>query len=74
MKTYTIYYHTFPNKKMYFGQTCQKLEDRWGKDGKGYIQQPIMWNAIQKYGWDNIKHEILVENLTDEEVSTFFTH
>lgn len=25
-----------------------------------------MWNAIQEYGWDNIKHEIILSGLTYE--------
>ena len=27
----------------------------------------MFWQAIQKHGWDNIKHEILFEGLTKDE-------
>ena len=67
MKTYTLYYHTFPNGKMYFGQTCNDVEIRWGKNGYGYKKQPLMWNAIQKYGWDNIEHRIISTGLDKDE-------
>lgn len=66
MKKYTIYLHIFPNGKTYVGITSQLLEDRW-KKGKGYKTQRMMNNAINKYGWENIKHIILEENLTEEE-------
>ena len=58
-----VYVHYFPNGKMYFGITSQSPQARWGKDGAGYKNQPIMWRAIQKYGWDNIQHIVLLENL-----------
>ena len=67
MNNYTIYYHTFPNGKMYFGQTCLKPEFRWGKDGNGYKGQKLMWRAIQKYGWENIDHRIISIGLDKEE-------
>lgn len=67
-KNYTIYKHIFPNNKIYIGITQQKPEKRW-QHGLGYRAQPLMWNAIQKYGWENIKHEILFENLTLEEAN-----
>lgn len=65
-KTYTIYKHTFPNGKVYIGQTFRNVEARWS-NGNGYYSQELMNKAINKYGWDNIKHEILYENLTKEE-------
>lgn len=66
MKEYTVYYHTFPNGKMYFGQTCMDVEKRW-KCGLGYKTQPLMWKAINKYGWDNIDHRIISIGLDKEE-------
>lgn len=64
---YFVYKHTFPNGKVYIGITSQKyITHRW-QSGKGYKNQEMMYNAILKYGWDNIKHEILFENLTQEE-------
>ena len=64
----TIYKYTNKiNNKIYIGQTCQNIEDRAGKNGKGYITSSRFYNAIQKYGWDNFQCEILYENLTPEE-------
>lgn len=57
--TYTIYIHTFPNGKVYIGCTQQSLAVRYGYKGEGYTHQGRMWNAIQDFGWDNIKHEVL---------------
>lgn len=68
--TYTLYKHTFPNKKVYIGITCQDPKIRWRADGSGYKKNPLMWKAIQKYGWNNIQHEILYENLTEETANT----
>lgn len=62
---YTVYLHTFPNGKYYVGITSQEISRRW-RDGQGYIGQPV-YNAILKYGWENIRHDILKENLTLEE-------
>ncbi len=67
MKNYYIYKHTTPNGKVYIGQTCQKPENRFGKNGYRYKNCTLFYNAIQKYGWENIKHEILFEGLTQEE-------
>ena len=69
MKKHCVYLHTFPNGKKYIGQAIGKPERRWGKDGNGYITQQILWDAIQKYGWNNIQHEIIKANLTQEEAN-----
>ena len=66
---YCVYKHTAPNGKVYIGQTCQKPENRFGKNGYRYKGCTLFYNAIQKYGWNNIKHEILFENLTQEEAN-----
>lgn len=42
---------------------------RWGRDGTGYKGKTHFWNAIQKYGWNNFKHEILFDNLTKNEAA-----
>lgn len=59
--------HTSPSNKKYIGITSQKPNRRWRKNGYGYKDHIYFWRAIQKYGWDNFKHEILFNNLTKEE-------
>lgn len=63
---YKVYIHHFPNNKVYIGITKLNISDRW-REGKGYKTQILMYRAIQKYGWDNIKHEVVFDNLTQEE-------
>lgn len=66
MKNYCVYKHTCPNGKVYIGITnCDPLL-RWRNSGAGYSRQ-IFFRAIQKYGWDNIQHEIICEGLSKEE-------
>lgn len=68
-KLYTIYKHTSPSGKVYIGQTCQKVWVRWLHNGKGYQDNPILWKAIQKYGWENFTHEILLEGISKSEAN-----
>lgn len=63
---YKVYKHTVPNGKVYIGITSYEPEVRWN-GGKGYKNNPEFFNAILKYGWNNIKHEILYDDLTKEE-------
>lgn len=66
-KKWIVYRHLFPNGKSYIGITCKKPKDRW-RDGEGYRSQKVH-RAIKKYGWDNIKHEILEEGLSLEDAN-----
>jgi group I intron endonuclease len=64
-----VYKHTSPSGKVYIGITSQNPQSRWNK-GKGYKGCIKFFNAILKYGWDNIEHTILADNLTKEEAET----
>ena len=74
-RKWTVYIHTVPKElsgyeydKYYVGITSQKPERRWGYNGSRYDDRhPYFKNAIQKYGWNNIKHDIIKENLTKDE-------
>lgn len=66
MIKFYVYKHTFPNNKIYIGITAQDPKRRWA-NGFGYKKQPYIYNAINKYGWNNIKHDILYSNLSKEE-------
>lgn len=64
---YTVYMHEHrENGKKYIGITCQNVYERWG-NGKCYKQASYFRNAIDKYGWDMFRHEILYTDLAYEE-------
>lgn len=67
MRTYKVYEHVFPNGKRYIGITSQSLANRFGSCGNGYKQCPKVFHAIQKYGWENIEHNLLFDGLTKAE-------
>ena len=63
---YCVYKHTAPNGKVYIGITSQDVLARWNH-GNGYKNNKHFFSAIVKYGWDNIRHEILYDDLTKED-------
>lgn len=65
---YLVYQHTSPSGKVYVGITSQSVSKRW-QNGKGYTKnnQPYFNAAINKYGWNNFKHEIILENVLESE-------
>lgn len=62
---YKVYIHCLPNNKVYVGITMNTTKERW-QSGRGYKNNPRFYNAIRKYGWDNIKHEIVIDNIDKE--------
>ena len=68
---WTVYMHIFPAKadncighKVYVGICKGSVSRRWC-NGRGYKKQHV-YNAIQKYGWDNITHLIVAEGCAHE--------
>ena len=55
--------------KYYVGITSQDINKRW-RNGNGYVNSPLFYKAILKYGWNNIEHEILKEELNELEAKS----
>lgn len=70
LKTWSVYIHITPSDKYYVGITSQSPDRRW-RNGDGYKNSTYFYNAILKYGWDNIDHIILFENLSEKEVKQY---
>lgn len=63
-------------EKSYIGQTVKnRPQCRWGRNGNGYAPQKgekptKFYDNIEKYGWDNFQHKVLlrIECETEEEL------
>lgn len=66
-KNYVVYKLTnIINNKVYIGLS-KNVKVRWSYNGIHYKKSPKIFNAINKYGWDNFKKEIIKDDLTREE-------
>ena len=67
---YSVYVHKNKiNQKIYIGVTKQAPEKRF-QNGYGYkYSNPVFWEDIQKYGWKNFEHLILVSGISKEMAS-----
>ena len=64
-----IYKYTYPNGKVYIGQTTTSVEKRWKEhvsNSKSLRSKMIGDAAIKKFGKENIKIEVLEEVEVDE--------
>lgn len=61
IRHYLIYMYTFPNGKKYIGKSAYSMNHRKGHDWNRYQNCTLLWRAIQKYGTENIKEDILFE-------------
>lgn len=67
-----VYIHIVPKDvsgyewdKYYVGITSRDVKLRWGRSN--YKTCTHFNRAIEKYGWENIEHEVIAENLTKDE-------
>lgn len=66
---YVLYEHrNKTNGKRYIGITSN-YKQRWNSNGKRYQSSTYFWRAINKYGWENFTHKILIRDLSREEAS-----
>lgn len=66
---YLIYSLTFPNNKVYIGITTdfkRRMSQHKHSSKKRNLK---LYNAIRKYGWENIKKEIISKGYTLEEIN-----
>lgn len=69
-----VYQHRTPSGKFYVGITSSRNPNERWRNGEGYAPSRVgysapFYNAIKKYGWENIEHDILYTNLTLDEAS-----
>ena len=64
--SWTVYEHITQSGKRYIGITSKKPENRW-HNGRGYKKGTAFRGAIDKYGWNDIQHNILFDDLTEKE-------
>jgi len=69
MNSYKIYKITFPNNKVYIGQTRRSLTQRLYEHKTDKRGDKQVTKAISKYGFDNLKFEILFDSLSLEEAN-----
>lgn len=67
---YNIYAAIFPNGKLYIGQTTRRLRDRreQHKNSTKRHSYPF-YNAIKKYGWENVDWKVLFRTSSIEELN-----
>lgn len=68
---YTVYRHITPSGKMYIGITKNSIKQRIKS---GYFNNKFFLSAVRKYGWNNIKTDIIAENVSIDEANLLETY
>lgn len=69
---YFVYKHVTPDGTIFIGYGKGKPNDRW-QSGHNYKTNQDFSAAIHRFGWENIRHEILADHLYLEEVQAMGT-
>lgn len=64
-----IYKFTSPSNKSYIGKTVQSFSKRMRGHKKKNSNCTALKNAINKYGWDQMKREIVEENIPEDQLN-----
>ena len=68
---YSVYQLIFPDDhKMYVGSTGEPLEKRWA-NGYGYRENPELYEAILRVGWENVIKIRCIENILETSAKAF---
>lgn len=65
--SWTVYEHITPSGKRYIGITSRENPKQRWKCGSHYKKGSAFRGAIDKYGWNDIQHNILFNDLTEKE-------
>ena len=68
---YTVYMHITPSEKSYIGITKNSIKRR---KHSGYLSNKFFTAAVRKYGWENIRTEIIAENVSLDEANLLETY
>lgn len=66
MEEFIVYKHTAPNEKVYIGITSNNITERAGSNGINYRYNKHFYYAINKYGWDSFRHDVIYDELDKE--------
>lgn len=69
-RKWCVYIHTLDINgliRRYVGLTSQNPPEKRWANGNGYASNIYFYRTIKKYGWDNFNHEIIKDELTQQE-------
>jgi hypothetical protein len=62
MNTWMLYEHRSPSQNVYVGIAPSSMTFKWDEEAS-FIHEEKFCRAIERYGWNNIEHTIIIHNL-----------